>query len=242
MKINYGKVLIWSAIIVAVPRWAGAFIAADVSEMPQKVSEVLHYANLVAGVGMGFLEVVASAYLLEAWGKMKPKASHNAKSYSHKWKVLTGFVIGLFALMPFILAPYIVSRMTDVTIAQALGNSAILSYGWAVAVVLSPAFIVGGVAVANEDLMETKEASPVNQPKQSRNQTENKRQVVSKKGETIPETHTGVSTKTKADIVESLLMENPKASNASIGRAAGTTGQYVGQIRKELNGTIKETS
>lgn len=168
MKINYGKVLIWSAIIVAVPRWAGAFIAADVSEIPQKVSEVLHYANLVAGVGMGFLEVVASAYLLEAWGKMKPKASHNAKSYSHKWKVLTGFVIGLFALMPFILAPYIVSRMTDVTIAQALGNSAILSYGWAVAVVLSPAFIVGGVAVANEDLMETAEAPKATQTRQQK--------------------------------------------------------------------------
>lgn len=82
----------------------------------------------------------------------------------------------------------------------------------------------------------------VNQPKQNRNQTENKRQTVSTINETRPETHTGVSAKTKADIVESLLMENPKASNASIGRVAGTTGQYVGQIRKELNGTIKEAS
>ena len=172
MKINYGKVLMWSAIIVSMPRWAGAFISADVSDIPNWVNEALHYGNLLAGFGMGFLEVLAAAYMLDAWGKMKPKASWNAKSYDHKWKILTGFIIGLFVLMPLILAPYIVSRMTAVTIGEALQYS-FVQYIWSIAVVLSPAFIVGGVSVANGELVENEtENKPVKaQPKAEKEPT-----------------------------------------------------------------------
>jgi len=154
MKLNYGKILMWAAIVVSMPRWAGAFISADVANMPNWVNEALHYGNLLSGFGMGFLEVLAAAYMLDAWGKMKPKASWNAKNYDHKWKILTVFIIGLFILMPLILAPYIVSRMTNVSVGSALGNT-LIQYFWAIAVVLSPAFIVGGVAIANGNLVES---------------------------------------------------------------------------------------
>lgn len=241
MKLNYGKVLIWSAIIVAVPRWAGAFIAADVAEMPPMVSEFLHWANLIAGIGMGFLEVIASAYLLDAWGKMKPKASHNAKSYNHRWKILTIFVIGLFALMPFILAPYIVARMTDQTIAQALGNYATLNYLWAFAVVLSPAFIVGGVAVANDDLMETKNETKKQQNMKPLMQPQMKQmQPVSTQGkqpiEQMSETRKAVYETTK---------RNPNATQEEVSEllekeyGISISRQMVGRHQKALNGELK---
>jgi hypothetical protein len=149
---DYGTVLILAAFMVAVPRWAGVFIASDTASIPAWVSDVLHYVNLFAGIGMGFIEVLGAAYLLDAWGKLNPKKRADAKHYDHRWKVLTVFVFGLFALMPFILTPYIVARMTGVNVADALGNT-IIRYLWGAAVVMSPIFIIGGTAVAREGLV-----------------------------------------------------------------------------------------
>lgn len=149
-KVDYGQVLMWTAVIVSMPRWAGAFIAADAHTLPSWVDAALNFMSILSGFGMGVLEVVATAYMLDAWGRMKPRKVWNAKSLDHRWKVLTGFIVGLFVLMPFILAPYLVSRMNGQTIEQALGGSVWLSYVWSVAVVLSPAFIVGGVAFAQD--------------------------------------------------------------------------------------------
>lgn len=236
MKINYGKVLMWSAIIVSMPRWAGAFISADVSDIPNWVNEALHYGNLLAGFGMGFLEVLAAAYMLDAWGKMKPKASWNAKSYDHKWKILTGFIVGLFVLMPLILAPYIVSRMTAVTIGQALQYS-IVQYVWSIAVVLSPAFIVGGVSVANGELVEnetenkptkaTKKAQPVAQPAQPKTQPDSNHspEVGNLEGNRLT--------------IYQLYKRNPSATQQEIANEVGISRQMVSKYKKELNGYLK---
>jgi MFS family permease len=236
MKINYGKVLMWSAIIVSMPRWAGAFISADVSDIPNWVNEALHYGNLLAGFGMGFLEVLAAAYMLDAWGKMKPKASWNAKSYDHKWKILTGFIVGLFVLMPLILAPYIVSRMTAVTIGQALQYS-IVQYVWSIAVVLSPAFIVGGVSVASGELIEnetenkpakaTKKAQPVAQPAQPKTQPDSNH---------LPEVGNLEGNRLT---VYQLYKHNPSATQQEIANKVGISRQMVSKYKKELNGYLK---
>ncbi len=168
--IDYGKILMWCAVLVSMPRWAGAFISADTAVIPPFINELLHILNLLSGLGMGVLEVLASAYILDAWGKLKPKRTYNAKRLDHRWVVLTGFVVGLFVMMPVILAPYVVARMTAVSVSDVLGAGAFRAI-WAVAVVLSPAFIVGGVAIANGNLINEKETSqatkmkPVKQPK-----------------------------------------------------------------------------
>ena len=156
---DYGQVLMWAAVLVSMPRWAGAFIAADVSDIPPIVDQVLHYMNLASGFGMALLEVVGAAYLLDAWGRMKPKRTHNAKSYDHRWVVLTCFVGGLFLLMPLILAPYVVSRMITKAIADIGGG--LFHFAWSVAVVMSPIFIVGGVAVARDGLVGVKETAVI---------------------------------------------------------------------------------
>jgi hypothetical protein len=144
-----GKWLMVAAVIVSMPRWAGAFISADVETLPGLVSQGLNTLNITAGLAMGILEVAAAAYMLEAWGRMKPKATWNAKSYSHRWKILTGFIVGLFVLMPFILSPYMVARMTGQTVADVLHYTSLM-YAWSVAVVLAPAFVIGGVAIARD--------------------------------------------------------------------------------------------
>lgn len=149
---DYGTLLMMAAFVVAIPRWAGVFISSDTATMPAIISDVLHYINFVAGIGMGFIEVLGAAYLLDAWGKLNPKKTWSAKHYDHRWKVLTLFVAGLFALMPFILTPYVVARMTGESVANALGATWV-QYLWSAAVVMSPIFVIGGVAVAREGLV-----------------------------------------------------------------------------------------
>ena len=238
MKLNYGKILMWSAILVSMPRWAGAFISADVSQIPHWVNEVLHYANLLAGFGMGFLEVLAAAYMLDAWGKLKPKASWNAKSYDHKWKVLTGFIVGLFILMPFILAPYIVSRMANVSINETLGND-IFRYLWSISVVLSPAFIVGGVSVASGELVESEtKTKPEKKPLESKIKQPKKETVkhVSPEVENLSGTKKLVFIETK---------RNPDATQQEIAEllqekhGVSVSRQMVGKHQKSLNGQLK---
>lgn len=238
MKINYGKVLMWSAIIVSMPRWAGAFISADVSEIPFWVNQLLHYGNLISGFGMGFLEVLAAAYMLDAWGKIKPKASWNAKSYDHKWKILTVFIVGLFVLMPLILAPYIVGRMTGTSIADALGNG-IIRYVWSIAVVLSPAFIVGGVAVASGDLVE-------NEPKMKPNNETKTIKVMKPNNETVkqplPE---GANLSGTKKLVYVETKRNPDATQQEIAEliernyGKSISRQMVGKHQRSLNGKLK---
>ena len=143
---DYGQTIMWAAIIVSAPRWAGAFIAADTTDIPAYVDAGLQTINLLSGFGMGLIEVLGTAYLLSAWGRMKPRKTWNAKHIDHRWLILTVFVVGLFLLMPLILAPYMVARMNGTTIAAVMPSW--FEYVWAIAVVVSPAFIIGGVAVA----------------------------------------------------------------------------------------------
>lgn len=242
MKINYGKVLMWAAIIVSMPRWAGAFISADVSDIPHWVNEALHYGNLIAGFGMGFLEVLAAAYMLDAWGKMKPKASWNAKSYDHKWKILTGFIVGLFVLMPLILAPYIVSRMTSVTIGIALKYS-FVQYLWSIAVVLSPAFIVGGVSVANGELVENEtEKKPKQETKTKPIETKTEKPKQETVKRVSPEVEELSGTK-KLVFIET--KRNPDATQQEIAEmlqekhGISVSRQMVGKHQRSLNGALK---
>lgn len=234
-KIDYGKLLMWSAVIVSMPRWAGAFISADVSEIPHWVNEALHYGNLVSGFGMGLLEVLASAYMLESWGQMKPRKTHNAKSLDHRWLVLTVFVAGLFILMPFILAPYVVSRMTAVPIGEAITNP-FWRHAWAVAVVLSPAFIVGGVAVASGDLVSGETAlqpktNPIAQPKMQPAQPKMQpAQPVAPEVEQLEGTR---------QLVYELYKRNPRATQQQIADEIGISRQMVGKHKQALNGVLK---
>jgi len=154
---DLGKVLLWSAVLVEAPRWAGAMLAADVSEIAPWMSTTLNVANSFAGAFMGILVVVATAYLFDALRGMKPATTLRRKSgdvTKANWRFwgLAGFAFGLLALTPFVLGPYIVSRMTGETIAAVLANP-FWQFTWAVMVVVAPAFVIGGVAFAQPGLV-----------------------------------------------------------------------------------------
>lgn len=166
-SMDLGKVLLWSAVLVEAPRWAGAMLAADVSVVPDWLSLGLNVLNTISGVFMGVVIVVATAYLLDALRQTKPTITIRRKNETLERKNfrfygLLTFVAGLLTLTPFVLGPYIVSRMTGQTMAAVL-TIPFWQYAWAVTVVVAPAFVVGGVAFAQPGLVKLSETG-ANEP------------------------------------------------------------------------------
>jgi len=159
---DLGKVLLWSAVLVEAPRWAGAMLAADVSTVPDWLSLALNVMNTISGVFMGVVIVVATAYLLDALRQTKPTVSVRRKNETidrpnfRFWGLMV-FVIGLLVLTPFVLGPYIVSRMTGDAISVVLALP-FWQYAWAITVVVAPVFVVGGVAFAQPGLVKLSES------------------------------------------------------------------------------------
>lgn len=154
---NLGRLLLWAAVIVSAPRWAGAMLAADVNHIQSGLSAFLNGANTVSGFGMGVLEVVATAYLLDALRGQRPTITVHRKEGNFdkpNWRFygILAFAIGLLAMTPLVLAPYLVSRMAGEDIATVL-TTRTWQYVWAITVVVVPVFVVGGVAFAQQGLV-----------------------------------------------------------------------------------------
>ena len=151
---TFGEWLLFTAVVVSAPRWAGAMLAADVSTIPAWLSGALSIANTVSGVAMGVLEVLAVAYMLDSLRTTQPAYTTRSGRTRRNWRWWGSliFTLGLFALSPLILAPYIVARMRGVDIMVELWTPA-LRYAWSVAVIAAPAFVVGGIAFARPGLV-----------------------------------------------------------------------------------------
>jgi hypothetical protein len=154
---DLGRLLLWAAVIVSAPRWAGAMLAADVSHIEGWLSAFLNAANTISGLGMGVLEVIATAYLLDALRSHKPTITHHRRSgdvVTANWRFygILIFAAGLLAMTPMVLAPYMVSRMVGMDIGGALETRP-WQYVWSIVVVIVPVFVVGGVAFAQSGLV-----------------------------------------------------------------------------------------
>jgi hypothetical protein len=176
---DLGRLLLWAAVIVSAPRWAGAMLAADVNHIQSWLSAFLNGANTISGLGMGVLEVVATAYLLDALRQQRPTITSYRKRFNTKdtkglegkerhegkeiksyevvkanWRFygILVFVVGLLGMTPMVLAPYLVSRMAGQDIAAVLSSRG-WQYAWAVTVATAPVFVVGGVAFAQSGLV-----------------------------------------------------------------------------------------
>lgn len=141
--IDYSELLIWSAALVTVVRYAAAFIASDATEIGATLSLLITYAMGLSGLGMGVLDVIGGAYLFTGWQKKMPKSGD---TWSFKFKVLTFFAVGLIVNGILILIPFTMSRVAGVTIHHILGDGALL-FGWAAVVNVAPYLLIGGVAV-----------------------------------------------------------------------------------------------
>ena len=241
---DLGKVLLWSAVLVEAPRWAGAMLAADVSTVPAALSVFLNVMNTISGVAMGIVVVVATAYLLDALRQTSPTVTVRRKGETvdkKNWRFygMMVFVLGLLALTPFVLGPYIVSRMTGETIAEVLAVS-FWQYTWSVAVVVAPAFVVGGVAFAQPGLVKISESGA----KVSETVSEAKPKVVKVKDEK-PETFGKWKTWRKVPTSERVKisgMSDVRQVEAQYGVSERTAYNWMESAREELVRDLEASS
>ena len=169
---DLGRVLLWSAVTVEAPRWAGAMLAADLKDINSWLSTALNTGNTVSGVAMGLVNVVATAYMLDALRRERPTITVHRKSGTAdklNWRFygMLVFVVGLLVLTPFVLAPYMVSRMTGETLETVLGSMP-WQYVWSTTVVLAPIFVIGGVSFAQPGLVTMRAESASEEPEEAK--------------------------------------------------------------------------
>src|SRR5690349_20306097 len=131
---DYSTLLIWSAAIVTVVRYAGAFIASDVGEISGPLSELITILMGISGLGMGILDVIGGVYLFDGWRRTMPAAG---KAWPFRFKVMTLFVFALIITGVMILVPFTMSRVTHSSMEDILGDRWMLA-GWSVLVNLAP--------------------------------------------------------------------------------------------------------
>lgn len=144
---DYSQLLIWSAVLVTVARYAGAFVASDVGELKGWASEALTVSMLLSGLGMGVLDVLGGAYLFDGWRRVMPKSGER---WPFRFRVLTVFVFGLILVGIGILIPFTVSRVSHKPMLETLGN---LVWLWSALVNVAPYLLIGGVATANTGIV-----------------------------------------------------------------------------------------
>lgn len=97
---------------------------------------------------------------------------------------------------------------------------------------------VGAVNIAVKNGQRRRETMVVELKQNAKPKVKVKHEIES---ETEAKTRVSVSPGVSArPLVEAALLADSSNSNASIGRSLGVTGQYVGQVRRELNGALKQ--
>jgi hypothetical protein len=143
---DYSTLLIWSAALVTVVRYAAAFIASDSATIETSISQIITYAMGLSGLGMGFLDVFGGAYLFDGWRRAMPK---NGQPWPFRFKILTFFAISLIANGILILIPFTMSRVSGTSMHAILGSGFWL-FGWSLVVNIAPYLLVGGVITGNQ--------------------------------------------------------------------------------------------
>jgi len=160
VKRNYNELLIWSAALVTVVRYAAAFIASDMGEITGWLSDLVTVALGFSGIGMGVLDVIGGAALFQGWRHIMPKSG---QPWPFRFKVLTVFVFGLIFNGIVIIVPFTVSRVLGETMKAALGGG-FWVWVWSAAVNIAPYMLIGGVSVSS-NLVATGNEQPANQPR-----------------------------------------------------------------------------
>jgi hypothetical protein len=147
-KKKYSTMLLWSAALISVVRYAGAFIASDAGSITGWASQVLIVLMGITGIGMGILDSIGSAFLFNGWRISMPKSGYR---WPFKFKLLTVFVFGLIIDGLIILIPFTVSRVTGRTMEGIMGLTNV--WWWAGAVNLAPYMLLGGIMSGNANMI-----------------------------------------------------------------------------------------
>jgi len=150
-KKQYSTMLLWSAALISVVRYAGAFMASDVGSITGLASEALIILMGITGIGMGILDSIGSAFLFNGWRISMPKSG---AKWPFRFKILTFFVFTLILDGIIILVPFTVSRVLGQGMGTVLGEvSTIGVWWWALAVNIAPVILIGGIMSGNANMI-----------------------------------------------------------------------------------------
>jgi len=129
-----------AAIITAVPRWAGALMAADGVPVPAAWLDIWQVGAFFMSLAMAAVEGFAISYVFNSWRNQQDKKS----------SLLLWLAIVMLVDFAVILTPYIVANVSDGELAGVLGPGWLL-WMWSAAVAASTGLVVGSVGYAQRD-------------------------------------------------------------------------------------------
>jgi len=206
---DYSTLLIWAALLVTVTRYAGAFIASDIGRIDGWVSSVFAVLMGFTGLGMGVLDVLGSAYVFDGWRRIMPRSG---QPWPARFKVLTGFIAGMFVCGVGILVPFTVSRVQGVGMADVLAGASI--WAWAGLVNTAPYLLIGGVVVGQSGVVTVREDATTMQP------------VAQPVASELPKG----ATKSNRERILELHVAQPDATRLQLAQQVGVSRQYVDKV------------
>jgi hypothetical protein len=149
---NWARIILWTAAIVNIPRYAGAFIYADIAEAPKWLSDALNAANMVGGVAMGIIEAISIAFIMDGLRHTSLWSKSGILGVNWRWFVNLFFGMGMMLLAVLILVPFMNARMNGLQMREVLPNMW-WQGGWNLFVVLAPIFIIAGASFSQSDFV-----------------------------------------------------------------------------------------
>ena len=137
---NQADVIKIAAIITAVPRWAGALMAADGVPVPAAWLDTWQVGAFFMSLAMAAVEGFAISYVFNSWRNQQDKKS----------SLLLWLAIVMLVDFAVILTPYIVANVSDGKLALVLGGGWLL-WLWSIGVAASTGLVVGSVGYAQKD-------------------------------------------------------------------------------------------
>jgi len=129
-----------AAVVTAVPRWAGALMAADGVAVPDGWLVPWRYMAFIMSLAMAAVEGFAISFVFNRWRNQTDKRS----------ALLLWLAVTMLVDFAVILTPYIVANVTGLSLAEVLGTSWLL-WLWSAAVAASTGLVVGSVGYAQRD-------------------------------------------------------------------------------------------
>ena len=176
-----------SALLITIPRYVSVF--GDIDDLQ------------LTAWGMGILLAGGSAYIFHAWAKTKRGGS---------WMLLVAFCLNL-AYEPFIVSPFVLSRLHGMTLAQAMSPG--YAVFWSIIVAAAPVVLVGGVVLA------------ISFQKEKRTQVQ--RKSAESAAEEVETSMQGVEAMTKMEQARQIAELHPEWNLARIAQEVGCSASTV---------------
>jgi len=163
---DYSKLIIWSAALVGMIRYAAAFLSSDLGMITGGLSEFVTVLLGLSGFAMGVLGTLGTTYIFDGWRQKMPATG---AKWNNKFIALTVFVALAFIVEVLILVPFTMSRVLHVSVADVLRGGV---WWWSTAVVVMPLLLIGGVSLGNQIVTVAQSEQPANGSRTVRQENE----------------------------------------------------------------------